>query len=46
MLDELLVGWEAQILREGELIGRTFLLKEAAIRWAEAEKVHTEKGGD
>ena len=40
------VGWEAQILREGELvIGRTFLLREAAIRWSDAEKMHTEKGG-
>jgi hypothetical protein len=32
-------GVEAQILRNGELtIGRRFLLKEQAIRWAEAER--------
>jgi hypothetical protein len=32
-------GWEAQILRDGELtIGRRFLLKAEALKWAEAEK--------
>ena len=32
---------EAQILRNGELvIGRRFVLKEQAIRWAEEEKAH------
>ena len=34
-------GVEAQILRNGELrIGRRFLLKEQAVRWAEEEKAH------
>ena len=34
-------GVEAQIRRNGELsIGRRFLLKEQAIRWAEEEKAH------
>jgi hypothetical protein len=38
-------GVEAQILRNGELvIGRRFLLKEQAIRWAEAERQHRERG--
>jgi len=32
-------GWEAQILRNGQLtIGRRFLLKAEAVNWAEAEK--------
>ena len=32
-------GWEAQILREGELhTGRRFLLREQAARWAEQER--------
>ena len=33
--------WEAQILRDGELtIGRRFLLKAEAVKWAEVEKAH------
>jgi hypothetical protein len=33
------VGWEAQIFQNGELvIGRPFILKELAVRWAEQEK--------
>ena len=33
------VGWEAQILRDGDLvIGRTFVLKEMAMRWAAQER--------
>jgi hypothetical protein len=32
-------GWEAQILRDGELvIGRRFLLREQAVAWAEHER--------
>ena len=34
-------GVEAQILRNGELtIGRLFVLKELAVKWAEEEKAH------
>ena len=34
-------GVEAQIRRDGELvIGRRFVLKEQAVKWAEAEKAH------
>jgi hypothetical protein len=34
-------GVEAQILRNGELsMGRRFMLKEEAVRWAEEEKAH------
>jgi hypothetical protein len=33
------VGWEAQILRDGDLaIGRTFVLRDIAIGWAENER--------
>jgi hypothetical protein len=32
-------GWEAQILREGELvIGQRFVLRQLAEQWAEAER--------
>jgi len=32
-------GWEAQILREGELvIGRRFDVRRHAVQWAEAER--------
>lgn len=32
-------GWEAQILRDGELvIGRRFLLREQAVEWAETKR--------
>ena len=38
------VGWEAQILRDGELvIGRTFMLKELAVGWAEQERKHIKR---
>jgi hypothetical protein len=38
-------GWEAQILRDGQLvIGRRFLLKEQAIEWAEEERKAIERG--
>ena len=34
-------GVEAQILRNGELaLGRRFMLKEQAVRWADEEKAH------
>jgi hypothetical protein len=34
-------GVEAQILRDGELaMGRRFVLKEQAVRWAEGERAH------
>jgi hypothetical protein len=39
-------GWEAQILREGELvIGQRFVLREMAQAWAEAERQILKKGG-
>jgi hypothetical protein len=38
-------GWEAQILREGELvIGRRFDLRRLAERWAEEERQALERG--
>ena len=38
-------GWEAQSLREGDLhIGRPFLLREQAERWAEQERDWIERG--
>ena len=38
-------GWEAQILREGDLhIGRRFLLREQAAKWAERERDWIERG--
>jgi hypothetical protein len=37
-------GWEAQILRNGELtIGRRCLLKAEAVKWAEVEKAHADE---
>jgi hypothetical protein len=34
-------GVEAKILRNGELaLGRRFVLKEQAVRWAEEERAH------
>ena len=40
-------GWECQSFRETEFtIGRRFILREAAIRWAESERKEREKGGD
>jgi hypothetical protein len=39
------VGWEAQILRENELvIGRTFILRELAVKWAETERREPQMG--
>jgi hypothetical protein len=39
------VGWEAQIFRDGDLrIGRTFVLKDIAIGWADSERQHIQKG--
>jgi hypothetical protein len=39
-------GWEAQILREGELvIGQRFALRQLADAWSEAEREILEKGG-
>jgi hypothetical protein len=39
-------GWEAQILREGELvIGRRFDLRRQAVQWAEVERQILETGG-
>jgi hypothetical protein len=39
-------GWEAQILREGELvIGRRFDLRRLAVQCAEEERKAIEKGG-
>jgi hypothetical protein len=39
-------GWEAQILRAGELvIGRRFDLSQLAEQWAEEERKAIEKGG-
>jgi hypothetical protein len=33
------VGWEAQILRDGDLvIGRTFILRDLAVGWAKNER--------
>jgi hypothetical protein len=38
-------GWEAQILREGELvIGQRFDLRRQAVQWAEAERQILERG--
>lgn len=38
-------GWEAQILRNGELaIGRRFVMKAQAIEWAESLRSEIEKG--
>jgi hypothetical protein len=38
-------GWEAMILREGELsISRRFLLRSQAMAWADAERADIEKG--
>jgi hypothetical protein len=40
-------GWEAQILREGELvIARTFVLKELAVGWAKQEQKSIIDGRD
>jgi hypothetical protein len=40
-------GWEAQILREGELvIGRRFDLRLLAEQWAEEERKFIEVGGE
>jgi hypothetical protein len=40
------VGWEAQTLRDGELvIGRTFLLRRMAEAWAAEERQYREMGG-
>jgi hypothetical protein len=34
-------GWEAQILRDGELaIGQRFLLRDQAVAWAEKQRQH------
>ena len=39
-------GWEAQILREGELvIGRRFDLRRFAEQWAEEERRYFQAGG-
>jgi hypothetical protein len=39
-------GWEAQILRNGELFaGQRFVLRELAQEWAEAERQILKKGG-
>jgi hypothetical protein len=39
-------GWEAQILREGELvIGRHFTLRRLAEQWAEEERKYLGRGG-
>lgn len=38
-------GWEAMILRDGELaISQRFMLKAVAALWAEGEKADIEKG--
>jgi hypothetical protein len=39
------VGWEAQILCDGELVsGRLFVVRELATRWAEQERQAIERG--
>jgi hypothetical protein len=39
-------GWEAQILRDGELFaGQRFVLRQMAEAWAEAERKILQKGG-
>ena len=39
-------GWEAQILRDGELFdGQRFILRDMAEAWAEAERQFLEKSG-
>jgi len=38
------VGWEAQILRDGDLsIAKTFILKDLAIGWAKNERDRLER---
>jgi len=38
-------GWEAQILREGDLhTGRRFLLREQTVKWAAQEREWIERG--
>ena len=37
-------GWECQIFRETDFtIGRRFILRNAAIRWAESERKESER---
>jgi hypothetical protein len=39
------VGWEAQILRDGDLVmARTFQLHDVMVGWAESERVDIERG--
>jgi hypothetical protein len=39
-------GWEAQLLRDGELaMGRCFILHDAAVRWADGERVALQAEG-
>jgi hypothetical protein len=38
-------GWEARVLRSGELsMSRRFILREAAVRWADEQKRDIERG--
>jgi hypothetical protein len=38
------VGWEARILRDGELsVARTYLLRDVAVGWAKNERDRLEK---
>jgi hypothetical protein len=39
-------GWDAMILREGELFAAraAFVTREAAVKWAEEQRTHAERG--